>query len=38
MIVDDDDFNLIALETLLNKFNFICDKAYNGKEAIEKLV
>ena len=30
LIVDDDNFNLMALETLLKRFHFTCDKAYNG--------
>ena len=38
LIVDDDNFNLMALEILLRKLKFNCDKAYNGEEAISKLL
>lgn len=35
LIVDDDCFNLIALELNLSKFKKKCLKAYNGEEAIK---
>ena len=39
LIVDDEPFNLIALEGLLQLRHFTnIDKAYNGKEALGKLV
>jgi len=37
LIVDDDCFNILALELNLNKFNIKCLKAYSGKEAIALL-
>ena len=37
LIVDDDTFNLTALEQILSKLRFTCDWALNGKEAIEKI-
>ena len=36
--MDDDCFNLLALELNLSKLNKKCIKAYNGQEAINKLV
>ena len=38
LIVDDDSFNLIALEQLLSKLKIPCDQAYNGQQAIDKIV
>ena len=42
MIVDDDTFNLLSLEMILNKLKYSCLKAYNGEEACrlfkEKMV
>ena len=38
LIVDDDSFNLIALEQLLSKLKIPCDQAYNGQQAINKIV
>ena len=36
--MDDEPFNLIALEGLLKEFNILkVDKAFNGKEALELL-
>jgi len=35
LIVDDDSFNILALETLLSKWNFIILKAFNGQQAID---
>jgi len=37
LIVDDDCFNILALELNLNKLNIQCLKAYSGKEAIALL-
>lgn len=37
LIVDDNEFNLIALKFLLEKKNFIVEQARNGQEAIEKI-
>ena len=37
LIVDDDPFNLTALEQHLNKLNFKCDWAFNGALAIEQI-
>ena len=37
LIVDDDTFNLTALEQILSKLRLTCDWALNGKEAIEKI-
>ena len=34
LIVDDDTFNLLSLEMLLNKLNYPCWKAFNGEEAL----
>ena len=38
LVVDDDPFNITALEQHLSKFNLKCDCAFNGKQAIEKIV
>lgn len=35
LIADDDPFNLIALELLIQKLGFTCIKAFNGQEAVE---
>ena len=37
LIVDDDPFNLTALEQILNKLRIDCHWAFNGREAIEKI-
>ena len=38
LIADDEPFNLIALEGLLHQFNVgSVDKAYHGKEALQKI-
>jgi len=37
LIVDDDCFNILALELNLKQFNIKCLKAYSGKEAITLL-
>jgi len=37
LVVDDDGFNIMAMECLLKQLNLTCDVAYNGKEAIEKV-
>ena len=37
LIVDDDPFNLTALEQILSRLKVSCDTAFNGKEAIEKI-
>ena len=38
LIVDDDIFNLMALNQLLSKLGLGCHWAYNGKQAIEKIM
>ena len=37
LIVDDNSFNICALESLFSQFNFECDSCVDGREAI-KLV
>ena len=37
LIVDDDAFNLTALEQILHKLRFTCDLAFHGAEALEKI-
>ena len=37
LLVDDDAFNLFSMELILKGFNLKCDKAMNGKEAINKI-
>jgi len=38
LIVDDDPFNILALESLLKAFNIQIEKAFNGKQAVEKIL
>ena len=38
LIVDDDVFNITALSIILKKFGFIVDSAYNGEQAIQKVL
>ena len=38
LIVDDNNFNLEVLESMLRKLNISCDKAMNGQIALDKLV
>ena len=38
MVVDDDPFNITALEQHLSKFKIKCDCAFNGKQAIDKIM
>jgi signal transduction histidine kinase len=38
LIVDDDCFNIIALENMLKSIHYKCDIAYNGAMAIEKVM
>ena len=38
LIVDDDAFNLLSLELILKNFNLKCEKAMNGKEALDKFI
>ena len=38
LVVDDEPFNILALETLLNKFGIKVESAYNGKDAVEKIL
>ena len=38
LLVDDDAFNLFSLEMILKGFNFRCEKAMNGKEALNKIM
>ena len=37
LIVDDDSFNLLALETILNKFKLKSVRAFNGEQAMQKI-
>ncbi|CAD8206877.1 unnamed protein product [Paramecium octaurelia] len=37
LIVDDEYFNIMALQMLMQQYSSICDKAYNGMEAIEQI-
>lgn len=37
LIVDDDPFNLTALDQILAKIDITCTWAFNGKEALEKI-
>ena len=37
LIVDDDSFNLLALESILSKFNLKSVRAFNGQQAVEKI-
>ncbi|CAD8135910.1 unnamed protein product [Paramecium pentaurelia] len=37
LIVDDEYFNIMALQMLMQQYSAICDKAYNGMEAIEQI-
>ena len=39
LIVDDEPFNLIVLESLLNEFNLTrISKAFNGRQALEDVI
>jgi len=38
LIVDDDAFNILALESQLRKYGLTVESAYNGQEAIERLL
>jgi CheY-like chemotaxis protein len=38
LIVDDNNFNLVVLESMLKKSNISCDKAANGQIALDKIV
>jgi CheY-like chemotaxis protein len=38
LIVDDNNFNLVVLESMLRKSNISCDKALNGKIALDKIL
>jgi len=37
LIVDDEPFNILAIESFLKKSDIRIDSAFNGKEAVEKL-
>ena len=37
LVVDDDTFNLEAVENILKSLQITCDIAFNGKEALEKI-
>lgn len=37
LVVDDDVFNISALEMVLGKLGFTCDTAYNGEQAIHMV-
>ncbi|KAM3145021.1 hypothetical protein pb186bvf_002696 [Paramecium bursaria] len=38
LLVDDEYFNMYALEAIMNQMNIKCDQAFNGQEAIDKIV
>ena len=38
LIVDDDIFNICALQMILSKCGYTCDAAYNGEQAIQKVL
>jgi CheY-like chemotaxis protein len=38
LIVDDDEFNILALQFMLEKLNLISDSAISGKEALKKVM
>ena len=38
LIVDDNNFNLAVLESMLKKTNISCDKALNGQIALDKIM
>ena len=38
LIVDDDIFNICALQMVLSKLGYSCDVAYNGDQAIQKVL
>lgn len=38
LIVDDDIFNVTALEIILKKLGYACDTGFNGKQAIERII
>lgn len=37
LVVDDNSFNIVALETILKKFSLNPDSAFHGLEALEKI-
>ena len=37
MVVDDNEFNLYAIQKILSKKNISHGKAFNGREAINKV-
>ena len=38
LVVDDDVFNITALKLILDKLGFVSDSAYNGEQAIKKIL
>ncbi|CAD8070988.1 unnamed protein product [Paramecium sonneborni] len=38
LIVDDEYFNILSLQLLMQKHKAKCDYAYNGKEALDKII
>lgn len=38
LVVDDDIFNISTIETLLHKLRYKCDPAFNGRQAVEKVM
>jgi len=38
LVVDDDAFNILAIESQLKRYGLTVDSAYNGQEAIDKLL
>lgn len=38
LVVDDDSFNIMAFESILTSLGLAADYAYNGQEAIDKIV
>ncbi len=38
LIVDDNSFNIITIQTMIEyEFGLMCDKAFNGQEALDKI-
>lgn len=37
LIVDDEQFNLSVMQSLIRTFGYHCDLAYNGEEAVQKV-
>lgn len=37
LIVDDEYFNIVAMQAIMKKFSTLCDHAYHGMEALEMV-